>query len=208
MNYSANKLGIITLALLSNAVVCGAQVQPMTQPTYTGRWWSTAAPGERYGFMAGYFDCDRWDRKGPSRYAAISIDAYRARVTEYFLENSSRLAESVPSAMAHTAHRSTEPVSKGGEINHDRHGFYDGVYWLGMYGGGGVKEQLGFVEGYLACTAMLPAVGRASYSRAPDEYRARIGEWYRFDPKTGDTDPTRDKTKIADVLRRFRDNRK
>lgn len=70
---------------------------------------------------------------------------------------------------------------------------------------GGKAEQLGCIEGYLACHVSLNDNRGGAFSKEPSEYVALISHWYRFDRATGQVDAKRQVTPIANVLFKFLD---
>jgi hypothetical protein len=74
-----------------------------------------------------------------------------------------------------------------------------------MFGGGGRKEQIGFIQGYLSCNSEVAHNKFGTFSKTAEEYARLISQWYRFDEQTGDDDEKRDDVKIADVLQELRD---
>lgn len=66
-------------------------------------------------------------------------------------------------------------------------------------------EQVGFVEGYLACHAKLDHNKGGTFSKPAAEYVNLITEWYGFNRDTDAVNAKRQPTAIADVLFKFRD---
>ena len=89
----------------------------------------------------------------------------------------------------------------GGEHYSERHGVFDGEYWLQSV----PAHRLGFIEGYLACQR---AEGKpvAGFSKSADWYAAQISQWYSV--KAGDPSEINEKRvdrKIANALYLLRD---
>lgn len=190
--------------LIIGAMSCAAQTSRMQQSKYDGRWWNASQASEREGFVAGYLDCYKYDLKGPAKFEAKSIVAYRDLVSKYFVENTTRANQAVASALSAVADKSEEKAPRGGEIWMERHSYFDGTYWRQAFATGGLEAQRGFVEGYLACDEQVANNRNPASSIPPSELVARINRWYQFDPETGDVETTREKAKIADVLARVR----
>jgi hypothetical protein len=74
-----------------------------------------------------------------------------------------------------------------------------------MYAIGGRKAQARFVEGYLWCHTHLARDKGETFSKGPGEYASLITRWYGFVEQTGDINAARERTKIAEVLYKFRD---
>jgi hypothetical protein len=193
----------LSLFLIS-AVECAAQGSGVRELTYNGQWWSAVQPAERESFVAGYLDCYRYDLKGAAKYEAKSIVAYRDRVSQYFADDRRRAGQSVAFALTTVADRPGEKGPSGGEVWHDRHGYFDGTYWRQAFATGGVEAQRGFVEGYLACDEQVRHGRQARSRTTASDYVTRINRWYRFDPESGDVETSREKAKIADVLAKVR----
>ena len=149
-------------------------------------------------------DCYKFDFKGKSPFGRSTV-AYRDLVLDYYSQNAGRLGETVSSVLPGLGGLPGDEASPGGETWHEPHGYYDGRYWVQVGAVGGANQQLGFVEGYLACNHTLVRNRNGVFSKTAEQYRALIDQWYQFDASTGDTNPERDKEKIADVLKRLRD---
>lgn len=192
-------IGALTMLLIS-AFACSAQVSRVDRPVRDGRWWSAAQAAERESFVAGYLDCYKFELKGPAKYEAKPIVAYRDLVSQYFANGGERATQSVALALAAVADKTGEKAPAGGDVWHDRHGYFDGTYWRQAFATGGIEAQRGFVEGYLACDEQVRHRRHVGTQSTASDYVTRINRWYRFDPESGDVDSTREKAKIADVL--------
>lgn len=195
---------------VSDAAVCQSEAAKDHSAMYDGRWWTAASQAERYGFIAGFTDCYKAERAGPTRFGARSLAAYRDSVSRYFARENSHLSEPVASVLPKFGDRLGEKPPRGGEEWREKHGYFDGSYWGQAFGdgGAGTAHQRGFVEGYLSCNQRLGVSRRPSFSAQPEMYVRRISQWYHFDSTTGDMDPAREEAKIADVLLRFRDRKR
>lgn len=196
------------MMLLISAIDCSAQVSRAERPIYDGRWWSAAPTAERESFIAGYLDCYKYELKGASKYEAKSLVAYRDLVSRYFADGGKRTGQSVALALATVADKLGEKAPSGGEAWRDQHSYFDGTYWRQTFATGGVEAQRGFVEGYLACDEQGRHSGQVGTQSTASDYVTQINRWYKFDPESGDVEPTREKAKIADVLAKVRTSKK
>lgn len=196
------------LCLSAGALVPGVEARQKTNTRYDGHWWLSISPGERSGFLNGYFDCYTYEYKGPARFTNNPPAIARDLLTKFYEGNASRLNELASDAFYRFRDRhGDQGTGNDGEPIKGRHGFYDGTYWKQIGAEGGPElQQLGFVEGYLWCHAQQPSRNKkAVFSKTPAEYVALITQWYGFDPRTGDINAKREPEKIADVLFKFRD---
>lgn len=200
-------VGIATL-VAANTAACQLPVAKDRQVRYDGTWWLAASQAERNGFLAGFIDCYKFDAKGPARFEARPLTAYRDSLSRYFESGGPHLKQSVVSVLATVGDRPGEQPPSGGEEWHESHGYFDGNYWRQSFGSGGSAHQIGFVEGYVACNRQLGAARRATFTAPATEYVHRINQWYQFDSTTADMEPTREKAKIVDVLFKFRDRKR
>jgi hypothetical protein len=195
---------VFASVLLIAAIACRTEAQSGSWASFDGHWWVRASQEEREGFVTGFVDCYKFEVKGAAPFERSTV-AYRDLVSDYYGQNASRLTEPVTSVLPALGARPGDEAPAGGETWPEPHGFYDGRYWVQVWAVGGANQQLGFVEGYLACNHALAQNRNGVFSKPADAYRALISQWYQFDPRTGNTNTERDKEKIADVLRRFRD---
>ena len=203
MQRACQAIGAICLLCgLASVFATGGGAAQKQQKRYDGRWWQSITQRERLGFVAGFIDCYDSDYQGPPIFQARSLDAHRDLTTQYYQGRSSRLQELVTGVLTRR-HPPDVRDERAGERAEERHGFFDGLYWMQM-SVGGVDEPRGFIEGHLSCySSLLP--GRAKlFRKSPAEYREQITMWYRFVEATGDVDAERQHAKIADVLFRFR----
>lgn len=188
---------------LATAVACGAQSQPGSRPSYDGRWWRSITPVERVGFVFGYFDCYTFEYKGPQRFLTKSYERYSQLITQVY-SDSSRVGHSLVDVIDQLRDKPGEKdENPGGSPTPGRHDGMDGLYWK-QASLEGHDKQRGFVEGYLLCHEKLAQNKGGAFSKAPDEYRALVTQWYRLDEKNGDIDAKREPEAIADVLFKVR----
>lgn len=207
---SAIHAALIGLAVLTPVTRAAPQLPVVKDHStrYDGAWWITVPQAEKDGFVAGFVDCYKYELRGPARFEARPLAEYRDSLSHYFVPGSQHLSESVAKAFGMFADRPGERPPAGGEEWREKHGYFDGNYWRQAFAAGGTSHQRGFVEGYLSCNQQLGPHRRVSYSGRPDAYVRHISQWYRFDSTSADMEPTRERTKIADVLFRFRDSKR
>lgn len=185
--------------LLLGGAACGAQQRPGVRPIYDGRWWLAASDLRRYGFVVGYFDCYHFEYQGPHLFRTKSYQRYRDLITKFYQDSAVRLrpfSEAIDRLRDKPGEKDESP---GGEPAHGQHWGNNGLYWR-QASNEGHDEQLGFVEGYLYCHEKLAKNKGGVFPQTPEEYRALITQWYRFDETTDDIDATREPEAIANVL--------
>lgn len=169
---------------------------PSRYDLFDGRWWTTAVDGEREGYVNGFQDCYRYDVKGARATEGWTIRDYVEAVDSYYQQHPSERRSSLLSVLSGiNTQGPPRAVPKGGETWNEAHGYYDGTWWRG----GDVREQLGFIEGYLSCHAHYVA-GKTgvTFSKPPSEYRALIDTYMAGSSR-------RDDEKLASILSRFQD---
>lgn len=195
----------LSLLLVLSSYCATGQQKPET--TYNGHWWLAITQQEQSGFLNGYFDCYTYEYKGPARFTDHPPAIARDLVTKFYKENPSRLHDLVSKVFLGLRDRPGETITdRAGEPINGPHGSYDGLYWMQISADTGPQmEQLGFVEGYLACHARLDHNKGGTFSKPVAEYVRLITQWYGFNRYTDDVNAKRQPTAIADVLFKFRD---
>ena len=163
---------------------------------YGGKWWLSRSSIEQHGYINGDADCYTSELHGELKGLA-SAEKVQAFVNQFYGDPTHwsvpvfRVIRTFDSRHA-TPH---EPSSSEGEAWNETHGYWDGLWWKG----GAIPrlEQLGYVEGYLACYQDEARSPKGTFSKAPSRYVPLISGWYK---STGKED-----AKIADVLFKFRD---
>jgi hypothetical protein len=198
---------VVYACLSLGAVVSVARAQQRATNSYDGHWWLSVSPPERSGFLNGYFDCYRYEYRGPARFRNNPPAIADRLITKHYQDDRSRLTESVSDVFYRFRDLPGEKTREGGgEPIRGRHGFYDGTYWKQIGALGGKPEQLGFVEGYLWCHAHLSGNEGGIFSKPPADYARMITQWYGITEETGDIDEKREPVKVADVLFKVRDH--
>lgn len=193
-----------SLVLVSTLIIMGASGRGgsgESKESYDGRWWSSADPREQYGFIGGSGDCNSFELHGKVRYSK-SVKEEQDLVTRFYTEDLSRANIGVFDILRRFDNQPSQINRTGGEAWNEPHGYYDGQYWREA----DAKERQGFVEGYLWCYRQKAHNPRGTFSKSTSEYVALISAWYKLNEETGDVDPARVDTKIADVLFKFRDH--
>lgn len=165
---------------------------------YDGKWWLSVSSLEQRGYINGDFDCDTWELADKSAPNSTSEGVQRF-VSQFYQDPPNWRAPVF--RVIHTFYsRHADPPQKGsrtgGEAWSKPHGYWDGLWWKDA-GYPNVLEQLGYVEGYLACYEGEVHSPKGAFSKPPAEYVSLISDWYK---RTGKED-----AKIADVLFKFRD---
>jgi hypothetical protein len=197
---------LLALVLISlGALATGPAKDPVA--ARDGRWWLSVSGYEQAGFLNGYFDCYAYELRGPDRYTSLAV-MYQSAITEFYRRSPSPELDVVVPDLLHRLRDPAPPFpfEPFGGRNAESHGRNDGLYWREISSHGGPElEQLGFVEGYLACHAGPNHGKGGSFSKPASEYVASITRWYRFEAATGEFDSRREPAAIAEVLFRFRD---
>lgn len=187
----------VTLSLCGSALGQQGGLEEKTM-NYGGKWWLSVASLEQRGYINGDTDCYIWELGGKARAGSATGDV-QAFVNRFY-EDPPHWP--VPMfrviLMFDTRHAASHKASpSGGEVWNGPHGYWDGLWWKGA-GYPNTLEQLGYVEGYLACYQGEAHSPKGTFSKPPAQYVSLITGWYKT---TG-----REDAKIADVLFKFRDN--
>jgi hypothetical protein len=166
------------------------------KPQFDGKWWLSADPGERAGFVNGLADCMTWEahKKG---YNATP-EQVNDKITNFYQTNpaSKNLSILVALQRVSTTERQA-PGAKGGETWNNPHWYLNGDWWAQV----GQPEQQGFVEGYLWCLRNQVEEPHASFSKPEGFYWEKVNAFVTANPKLG-------KEAVAKTLTRFRDKPK
>ena len=195
--------------IASLSILCLHATTRQQEPhgTYDGHWWLSISSSERTGFLNGYFDCYTYDHKGPDHFSN-SADTYKYSITQFYEKGQPfELNDEVTELL----HQFRDPpgrivIDKYAEHAKEPHGGNNGLYWRQISANSGPElQQLGFVEGYLACYVGLGRNGIGTFSKPATEYVKLITQWYGFNRDTDDIESEREPTAIAAVLIKFRD---
>jgi hypothetical protein len=165
---------------------------------YGGKWWLSVASLEQRGYINGDFDCDTWEVGNRSVPNSTAEDVQKF-VNEFYVDPPHwpvPVFRVIQTFYSHEAKQADGGKPSDGEVRSEPHGYWDGLWWKGA-GYPNTLEQLGYVEGYLACYEGEAHSPRGTFSKAPAQYVSLISGWYK---RTGKED-----AKIADVLFKFRD---
>ena len=186
---------VLTLAGSAFSQQIGSRGRAMS---YDGKWWLSVSSLEQRGSINRDFDCDTWELGDKLAPNATAKDAQKF-VSQFYQDPPNWHLPVF--RVIHTFYsRHAEALQKGsragGETWSEPHGYWDGLWWKGA-GYPNILEQLGYVEGYLACYEGEAHSLKGTFSKPPAEYVSVITDWYK---RTGKED-----AKIADVLFKFRD---
>ena len=146
-------------AIASTLIVASASAQSMH---FDSGWWMSINTYEQEGFIWGYLD-------SPCAPPISSPTSEVQRFLNGYLPDHPKVT--IPTALQVAGHQMKPWKSlPGGEVWTDAHGFMDGGWW-GDTTHGDQAEQLGYVEGYLACKHQpVDAPTVHSYAAAIDKY--------------------------------------
>lgn len=184
---------VMFVLLISSSVSAQSNV-------YDGGWWQMRTAPEQEGFIFGFGDCYA-DPAGQKIRILLDDAEIRIAMGTYYQGHERLRTRPVAQVLKDiwSGHVSV-PEAKhaaAGQGWRERHGYFDGLWWKGS----SPTEQLGFVEGYIAChntehrkvqPLRLPAVS----------YVQSINAWYAM---AGDESVAaqRRAEKVGDVLLRF-----
>jgi len=168
--------------------------------SYDGAWWQLRTAPEQEGFIFGFGDCYA-DPGGQKIRILLDDSEIRIAMGTYFQGHEKLHTRPVAQVLKDiwSGHISVPEAKRAaaGEGWRERHGYFDGLWWKGS----SPTEQLGFVEGYIAChntehrkvqPLRLPA---ASYVQS-------INKWYAM-PGDESVAAQRRAEKVGDVMLRF-----
>jgi hypothetical protein len=186
---------LLLCSLLSPALLLGAQ-----SATPDGDWWQKSSAAEQEGFILGYGEC--YASADSTRVREISDEAdIRIAVSTYYQSHAAERHRPTAKVLqvvwsGHIVVRGSKPAREG-EGWRERHGFLDGGWWKGS----NPSEQLGFVEGYVACHNAEERK-QPPLRHLPSLYVSQVSSWY---DQAGDEDAVaqRRATKIQEVLTRL-----
>lgn len=184
---------VMFVLLISSSVSAQSNV-------YDGGWWQMRTAPEQEGFIFGFGDCYA-DPAGQKIRILLDDAEIRIAMGTYYQGHERLRTRPVAQVLKDiwSGHVSV-PEAKhaaAGQGWRERHGYFDGLWWKGS----SPTEQLGFVEGYIAChntehrkvqPLRLPA---ASYVQS-------INAWYAI-PGDESVAAQRRAEKVGDVLLRF-----
>jgi hypothetical protein len=128
------------------------------------------------------------------------LESYLKKTSEYYIANAGRDSTPVSTVLMEVERKHPGIARHGGEEYPERHGIFAGEYWRKSE----PEHQLGFLEGYLDCWRK-EGLKSAKFSKPANWYRGRISEWYGTTGDQAEYREDRREEKIADVLRRYRD---
>jgi len=196
---------IVTLFFWLTVARAGTNAPAKTN-SYDGNWWLSAGIREQIGFLNGFRDCYLYEFNGPVRYSIGTPFEWQRQITAFFQKTPTQ--RDMPAAeFILRAHVDTDGKTPLEGRDLETHGPYDGLYWQQMKGTGGRAEQRGFISGYHWCHAELCKSESGTFSKTPDQYVALITRWYESVSQSRKKAADRQREKIAEVLRMFRDRK-
>lgn len=137
------------------------------------RWWFAVSEDRGQGFLNGYADCGA-AAKGPRLPGNDPISDLSSRITAYYEAHPKSREPVVPLAVKIDRNVRPQRRRPGDEVWTNPHGYYDGLWW------NGAGQQIGYVQGYLAC------LGWTIHAREAGHLAAAITDWYQRHPKKKD----------------------
>lgn len=159
------------VTLFFPSLLVGAQ-----SSTSDGDWWQKSSAAEQEGFILGYGDCYA-DPEG-TRVRFVSEDSeVRIAMSTYYQSHASERHRPAAKVLkdvwsGHIEIRGSLPA-RVGEGWRERHGFLDGGWWKGS----NPAEQLGFIEGYIACHN-AEETRQPALRHLPNWYAPQVTHWY------------------------------
>jgi hypothetical protein len=201
----ARQSGSLTTVLL---LVCclSLNVLASDQPTrYDGQWWLSISERQRVGYVRGFSICylELVDR---TAFDGGSLRLYSTSLTTDLQNHPESRSESAESILLKVnkllpRQKSSSPPNETPEELAAKWGANnDGDDWRGpdMF-------QLGYVQGFLDCYSKHTRLEYGTFSRTPKWYVDAIANWYGTGPDPEQLNPSREKTRIPEVLFRFHD---
>lgn len=163
---------------------------------YDGNWWLARDWDEKSAFLDGASDCLFY--VAHARWLSRNVDDLEGQIDEYYRSHAGSRDVPVTTVwrIVLTQAPAAKPRPSGGEVWTNRHGFYDGTYWIQLHY---ESTQHAFLQGYLWCMRTCLNTPPASYSMPVAYYARRISAYIRSHPKTAYDKP------VADILSRFSD---
>ena len=162
-------LGIVATLLVPDSF-------PIQTKLYDGDWWHFLTSQEQDGFIFGYGECYS---EPPGENIRVSLDDDNTRLeVAIFYQGHQKLRSRTVAQVLKDIWSGHIPVHEAqhvtpGEGWRERHGYFDGLWWKGSSS----VEQLGFVEGYLACHN-LERRHAQPLPLSPSRYVELLNAWY------------------------------
>lgn len=198
MGFSKQARHACRFAMIASLVLVPSTL-PAQSKSYDGIWWQSRTSPELEGFIFGYGDCYA-DPAGQRIRMSLDDADTRLAVSIFYQSHQKNLSRPAAHVLKDvwaghiSVHDATRPAL--GEGWRERHGYFDGTWWKGSNN----AEQLGFVEGYIAChnseirnAKPLPL--------EPEKYVEMLSAWYA--PGNETVAAQHQAEKIADVFQRF-----
>ena len=155
---------VIWVSLVSAAIMMAV---PPNEQELDGKWWRSVDQWRQLGFVHGYVDCDCYIHPGPEGFNDVSMEGIQGKITQSYNNPGADI------------HRPVFAVLRAVGVSHiagsvaATFGLDDSEYWRQGRG----EFRLGFIEGYFCCLASKPKM-RARFPKPPQNYVARISDWY------------------------------
>lgn len=166
--------------------------------SYDGIWWQSRTSPELEGFVFGYGDC--YDPAGQKIRLSIDDADTLLAVSIYYQSHQKNLSRPAGHVLKDvwdghvSVHTARHPLR--GEGWRERHEYFDGTWWKGS----NAAEQLGFVEGYVACHNSETRNPKL-LTLEPDKYVEMLSAWYAAADET--VAAQHQAEKMSDVFQRF-----
>jgi len=167
---------VYILTVLFSCAVIHAQTTTRASQQLGHDWWMSAGTGERHGFLNGYLDC-KFPKPGASvKGYGLSVRDLSSRIAAFYAAHKESNLSVLQLVDKIDGPAPPPPSLPGAEVYTNPHGYYDGLWWRGAFGG----EQPGYVEGYLVC------LGHPVAKPAAQRLAEAVSDWYRKHPSKDD----------------------
>jgi len=172
-------LAVVPAAQAQKPAEAAGTAKPQAEIRSDGNWWKQADNDAQDGMISGLVDCLHWEKH--QNLPNLSRPDFILKVSRYYGQHPASITlDAALLALPKTA----PPSQPGGEHYGEKHGYFDGMYWVEV----STEQREAFVLGYLFCkTGSAQAMGAIAHAVE------KVDQWYESNPK-------KDDTKIADVL--------
>jgi hypothetical protein len=157
---------------------------------------ATRDRGVKSGFLSGAGDCLFW--VAHAKWLSRNVDDLERQIDHYYKTNPSDRGMPVTTVWKNVllAAPPAKPRPPGGETWTNRHGYYDGTWWVQSP----ESERRAFLEGYLWCLQSCVSKPSEIYSKPVSYYEKSISGYIQLHPESAYDEA------IADMLSRYRDD--
>jgi hypothetical protein len=167
---------VYILTVLFSCAVIHAQTTTRATLQFGHDWWMSVGVGERHGFLNGYLDCKFPKPDASAKGYGLSVRDLSSRIDAFYAGHKDSDLSVLQLMDKIDGPEQPPPSLPGAEVYTNLHGYYDGLWWTGAFGG----EQPGYVEGYLVC------LGHPVTKPAAQRLADAISAWYREYPSKED----------------------